>query len=103
MSRQGRRDLRNFPPPCASPASFSRASWLVRHYEAGGLALLPWAKLLVGSTLILGLLTRLSAAGALLIEAQPLFTTGLQLGIISQPELAWVGAGRSRRREGTPP
>lgn len=64
--------------------------WLgTQQYEAGGLALLPWAKLLVGSTLILGLLTRLSAAGALLIEAQPLFTTGLQLGIISQPELAW--------------
>jgi hypothetical protein len=64
--------------------------WLgAQQYEAGGLALLPWAKLLVGSTLILGLLTRLSAAGALLIAAQPLLRKGLQLEILSQPELAW--------------
>jgi uncharacterized membrane protein YphA (DoxX/SURF4 family) len=64
--------------------------WLgTQHYQAGGLVLLPWAELLVGSTLILGLLTRLSAAGALLIVVQPLFTKGLQLEILSQPELAW--------------
>jgi uncharacterized membrane protein YphA (DoxX/SURF4 family) len=57
--------------------------------QSGGLALLPWAELLVGGTLILGLLTRLSAAAALLIVAQSLFTKGLQLEILSQPELAW--------------
>ena len=64
--------------------------WLgSQQHEVGGLALLPWAELLVGSTLILGLLTRLSAAGALLMTVQPLFTQGFQLGLIPQSELAW--------------
>ncbi len=60
-----------------------------QQYEAGGLALLAWAELLVGSTLILGLLTRLSAAGAILMLLQRLFTPELQLGVIPQSELAW--------------
>jgi len=65
--------------------------WLgSQQYEAGGLALLPWAELLVGTTLILGLLTRLSAAGALLMLLQRLFSQGLQLGVILPSELAWV-------------
>ena len=59
-------------------------------YQPGGLAWLPWAELLVGSTLILGLLTRLSAAGALLILVQPLLTQELQLGVIPPSELAWA-------------
>jgi uncharacterized membrane protein YphA (DoxX/SURF4 family) len=64
--------------------------WLgSQQYEAGGLALLPWAELLVGSTLILGLLTRLSAAGALLMLLQRLFSQELQLGVIPPSELAW--------------
>jgi len=64
--------------------------WLeTQQYEAGGLALLQWAELLVGSTLILGLLTRLPAGAALLIAARRLLTKGLQLEMISQPELAW--------------
>ncbi len=64
--------------------------WLgSQQHEVSGLALLPRAELLVGSTLILGLLTRLSAAGALLMTVQPLFTQGFQLGLILQSELAW--------------
>jgi len=64
--------------------------WLgSQQYEAGGLALLAWAELLVGSTLILGLLTRLSAAGALLMLLQRLFSQELQLGVTPPSELAW--------------
>jgi hypothetical protein len=64
--------------------------WAGTHQlETGALPLLPWAELLVGSALILGLLTRLSAAGALLIAALPFFTKGLQLEMLSQPGLAW--------------
>lgn len=64
--------------------------WLgSQQYEAGSLALLAWAELLVGSTLILGLLTRLSAAGALLMLLQRLFSQELQLGVIPPSELAW--------------
>jgi hypothetical protein len=65
--------------------------WLgMQQHQAGGLALIPWAELLVGSTLILGLLTRFSAAGALLLAVQPLFTEDFQLGMVSRPELAWA-------------
>ena len=60
-----------------------------QQYDAGGIALLPWAAVLVGSTLILGLLTRLSAAGALLMLVQRLFSQQLQLGVVEQPEVAW--------------
>ena len=64
--------------------------WLgSRQSDAGSLALLAWAELLVGSTLILGLLTRLSAAGALLMLLQRLFSQELQLGVIPPSELAW--------------
>jgi len=60
-----------------------------QQHDAGGIALLPWAEVLVGSTLILGLLTRLSAAGALLMLVQRLFSQQLQLGVVEQPEVAW--------------
>jgi uncharacterized membrane protein YphA (DoxX/SURF4 family) len=64
--------------------------WLgSQQHDAGGFALLPWAELFVGSTLILGLLTRLSAAGALLMLLQRLFSQELQLGVIPPSELAW--------------
>ncbi len=70
--------------------------WLgSQQYEAGGLALLAWAELLVGSTLILGLLTRLSAAGALLMPLQPLFSQELQLGANTA-----IGAGLGLRGAG---
>jgi hypothetical protein len=65
--------------------------WAGTHQlEAAGTVLLPWAELLVGTALMLGLLTRLSAAGALLIAALPLFTKGVQLGILSQAGFAWA-------------
>ena len=60
-----------------------------QQYDAGGIALLPWAEVLVGSTLILGLLTRLSAAGALLMLVQRLSRQELQLGVVEQSEVAW--------------
>ena len=43
----------------------------------------------MGSALILGLLTRLSAAGALLMLVQRLSSQQLQLGVVEQPEVAW--------------
>jgi len=64
--------------------------WLgSQRYEAGGPALLPLAELLLGSALIVGLLTRLSAAAALVMLLQRLFTQELQLGVILRSELAW--------------
>jgi len=60
-----------------------------QQYDASGLALLAWAEVLVGSALILGLLTRLSAAGALLMLVQRLSSQGLQLGVVEQSEVAW--------------
>ena len=60
-----------------------------QQYDAGGIALLPWAAVLVGSTLILGLLTRLSAAGALLMLVQRRISQQLQLGVVEQSEVAW--------------
>ena len=60
-----------------------------QQYDASGLALRPWAEAVVGSALILGLLTRLSAAGALLMLVQRLSSQQLQLGVVEQPEVAW--------------
>jgi uncharacterized membrane protein YphA (DoxX/SURF4 family) len=60
-----------------------------QQYGASRLALLPWAEVLVGSALILGLLTRLSAAGALLILVQRLSIQELQLRVIEQSKVAW--------------
>jgi uncharacterized membrane protein YphA (DoxX/SURF4 family) len=41
-----------------------------------GAALIPWAELLVGLTLVLGLFTRLSAAVVLLLVANRMYATG---------------------------
>ena len=41
-----------------------------------GAALIPWGELLVGLTLVLGLMTRLSAAVALLLLANRIYATG---------------------------
>ena len=60
-----------------------------QQYDASGLALHPWAEAVVGSALILGLLTRLSAAGALLMLVQRRISQQLQLGVVEQPEVAW--------------
>jgi len=60
-----------------------------QQYDASGLALHPWAEAVVGSALILGLLTRLSAAGALLMLVQRLSRQELQLGVVEQSEVAW--------------
>ena len=60
-----------------------------QQYDASGLALHPWAEAVVGSALILGLLTRLSAAGALLMLVQRLSSQELQLGVVEQSEVAW--------------
>ena len=60
-----------------------------QQYDASGRALRPWAEAVVGSALILGLLTRLSAAGALLMLVQRLSSQQLQLGVVEQPEVAW--------------
>lgn len=42
-----------------------------------GAALIPWGQLLVGLTLVLGLFTRLSAAMALLLVADRMYTAGI--------------------------
>ena len=64
--------------------------WVVfQQYDPSGIVLLPWVEVLVGSALILGLLTRLSAAGALLMLVQRLSSQQLQLGVVEQPEVAW--------------
>jgi uncharacterized membrane protein YphA (DoxX/SURF4 family) len=60
-----------------------------QQYDPSGLVLLPWVEVLVGSALILGLLTRLSAAGALLMLVQRLSSQELQLGVVEQSEVAW--------------
>ena len=57
--------------------------------DPSGIVLLPWVEVLVGSALILGLLTRLSAAGALLMLVQRLSSQELQLGVVEQSEVAW--------------
>ena len=111
MSRQVRGDLRNFLPAMRLPGTILQGilacaaltflriclggvlvlqGWLgSQRYEAGGPALLPLAELLLGSALIVGLLTRLSAAAALVMLLQRLFTQELQLGVILRSELAW--------------
>jgi uncharacterized membrane protein YphA (DoxX/SURF4 family) len=60
-----------------------------QQYDPSGLVLFPWVEVLVGSALILGLLTRLSAAGALLMLVQRLSSQELQLGVVEQSEVAW--------------
>jgi uncharacterized membrane protein YphA (DoxX/SURF4 family) len=56
----------------------SAADWIV------------WGKLLAGSALVLGLLTRLAAAGALVMAVYPLLTTPLELEILTRVEMAWA-------------
>jgi uncharacterized membrane protein YphA (DoxX/SURF4 family) len=60
-----------------------------QQYDPSSIVLLPWVEVLVGSSLILGLLTRLSAAGALLMLVQRLSSQELQLGVVEQSEVAW--------------
>jgi uncharacterized membrane protein YphA (DoxX/SURF4 family) len=60
-----------------------------QQYDPSSIVLLPWVEVLVGSALILGLLTRLSAAGALLMLVQRLSSQELQLGVVEQSEVAW--------------
>jgi uncharacterized membrane protein YphA (DoxX/SURF4 family) len=49
-----------------------------------------WGKLLVGCALVLGLLTRLAAAGALVMALYPLLTWRLELEILTRVETAWA-------------
>jgi uncharacterized membrane protein YphA (DoxX/SURF4 family) len=49
-----------------------------------------WAELLVGCALVLGLLTRLAAAGALVIVVYPLLAEPPELGILTRREIAWA-------------
>jgi len=118
VSPPARRDLRNFLLAMRLPGTILQGilacaaltflriclggvlvlqGWLgSQRYETGGLALLPWAELLLGSTLILGLLTRLSAAGALLMLLQRLFSQELQPGVIPPSELPVEPSGSTR-------
>ena len=50
-----------------------------------------WGELLVGCALVLGLLTRLAAAGALIIVLYPLLAEAPELETATRVELAWAG------------
>jgi uncharacterized membrane protein YphA (DoxX/SURF4 family) len=49
-----------------------------------------WGELLLGCALLLGFLTRLAAAGALVIVLYPLLAEPPELGTLTRPEIAWA-------------
>jgi uncharacterized membrane protein YphA (DoxX/SURF4 family) len=55
-----------------------------------GVYLVPWVQLLVGITLVLGLLTRLSAAGALVVALTPLVLATRAPWPPTSVQLAWA-------------
>jgi hypothetical protein len=55
-----------------------------------GAGLISWVELLLGTTLVLGLLTRLSAAGALLLALEPVLLGRSSLSLLYSAEVAWA-------------
>jgi len=51
---------------------------------------LLWAEVLIGTALVLGLLTRLAAAGALIIVLYPLLAERMGLEMVAGVETAWA-------------
>jgi uncharacterized membrane protein YphA (DoxX/SURF4 family) len=60
------------------------------YFPGDSLAVIQWGETLVGAALILGLLTRLAAAGAFALAVYPLVADRLAFGLIWRAETAWA-------------